>query len=87
MFMFYSVVFSVLVFFFSTGTDHDAAGQVVEDGRFQLKVLPSDDGVRHGELKEERLEDGERFTGSQAKSLRRYAESLRLPGGNGVWDS
>lgn len=36
---------------------HDAAGQVVEDGCLQLKVLPPDDGVGHGELQEEGLED------------------------------
>ena len=50
-------------------------------------MLPSDDGVGQAELKEEGLEDGELFTRSQAKTLRGQTESLRLPGGDGVWDS
>lgn len=66
---------------------HDAAGQVVVDGCLQFKVLPPDDGVGHGELEEERLEDGDLLTRSQAKTLRGQTESLRLPGGDGVWDS
>lgn len=66
---------------------HDAAGQVVKDSRPQFKVLPPDDGVGHGEFKEERLEDFHFFTRSQTKTLRGQTESLRLPGGDGVWDS
>ena len=66
---------------------HDAAGQVVEDGCLQFKVLPPDDGVGQAELEEEGLEDGELFTRSQTKTLRGQTESLRLPGGDGVWDS
>lgn len=65
---------------------HDAAGQVVEGGCLQMKVLPPDDGVRHAELEEEGLEDGDLFTWSQAKTVRGQTESLRLPGGDGVWD-
>lgn len=66
---------------------HDAAGLVVVDGCLQFEVLPPDDGVGHGELEEERLEDGDLLTRSQAKTLRGQTESLRLPGGDGVWDS
>lgn len=65
---------------------HDAAGQVVEDGRLQFKVFPPDDGVGQTELQEEGLEDGDLFTGGQAESLRGQTEGLRLPGGDGVWD-
>lgn len=49
-------------------------------------MLPSDDGVRQAELEEERLEDSEVFTRSQAKTLRGQTERLRLPGGDGVGD-
>ncbi len=66
---------------------HDAAGQIVEDGGLQFKVLPPDDGVRQAELEEEGLEDVDLLTRSQAKTLRGQTESLRLPGGDGVWDS
>lgn len=66
---------------------HDAFGQVVEDGCFKFKVLPSDDGVGQRELEEEGLEDSELFTRSQAETLRRQTEGLRLPSGDGVWDS
>ena len=66
---------------------HDAAGQVVEGGCLQFKVLPPDDGVGQAELEEEGLEDGELFTRSQAKTLRGQTESLRLPGCDGVRDS
>lgn len=57
-----------------------------EDSRLQNKLLPSDDGVRQTELKEEGLEDGELFTRSQAKTLRGQTESLGLPGRDGVRD-
>lgn len=40
-----------------TQTDHDAFGQIVKDSGLQLKKLPTDDGVRQGELQEEGLED------------------------------
>lgn len=66
---------------------HDAAAQVVEDSCFQLKVLPPDDGVGQGQLKEKRLEDGNLLTRSQTKTLRGQAEGFCLPGGDGVWDS
>lgn len=66
---------------------HDTTGQVVEGGRFQFKVLPPDDGVGQSELKEEGLEDPDFFTWCQTKSLLGQTESLRLPGGDGVWYS
>jgi len=65
---------------------HDAAAQVVEDGRLQFEVLPPDDGVGQGELQEEGLEDGDLLTGGQAETMGGQTESLRLPGGDGVWD-
>ena len=68
-------------------TYHDAARQVVEGGCLQFKVLPPDDGIGQTELEEEGLEDLELFTRSQAKTMRGKTESLRLPGGDGVWDS
>lgn len=37
-------------------TDHDALGQIAEDGGLQLKRLPPDDGVRQRELQEKGLE-------------------------------
>lgn len=66
---------------------HDAAGEVVEDGCLQVKVLPPDDGVGQGQLQEERLEDCDLLTGCQTETLVWEAESLCLPGGDGVRDS
>lgn len=66
---------------------HDALGQVVEHGGLQLKVLAPDNGVGQGELQEEGLEHVELHARSQTKAIRGQAESLRLPGGDGVWDS
>lgn len=66
---------------------HDAVGQVVEDCCLQFKVFPPDDGVGQAEFKEEGLEDLDFITRSQAKTRRGQTESLRLPGGDGVWDS
>lgn len=48
---------------------HDAAGQVVEDGRLQLKLLPPDDGVGQGELQEEGLKNLDFLAGGQTKTL------------------
>ena len=66
---------------------HDAAGQVVEDGCLEFKVLPPNDGIRQTQLKEKGLEHFDLFTRSQAKTLRGQTESLCLPSGDCVWDS
>ena len=65
---------------------HYTAALVVEDGRLQLQVLPSDDGVGEAELQEEGLEDDQLFGRGQAKTLLWQAEGLSLPGGDGVRD-
>ena len=48
---------------------HYTAALVVEDGRLQLQVLPSDDGVGEAEIQEEGLEDDQLFGRGQAKTL------------------
>ncbi len=64
--------------------DHDALGQIVEDGGLQLKRLPTDDGVRQGELQEEGLEDCQLNRRSQTETFGGQAERLRFPCGDGV---
>ena len=66
---------------------HDALWQVVKNRCFELKGLSTDDGVWQGELQEEGLENCELNWWGQTKALGGQAESLSLPGGDGVRDS
>lgn len=83
----FSVARSILCSEYGSVSYHDVFWQVVKNRCFELKGLSTDDGVWQGELQEEGLENCELNWWGQTKALGGQAESLSLPGGDGVRDS